>query len=82
MRMKIHVLSVVLLDINNARFQNLRMAVNAWKSLSNEDKIHHLEKTAKRKAKYEKLQKALIAPNLWGVMRYEDDAPSKEEARK
>ncbi|KAK2359604.1 hypothetical protein QL285_084962 [Trifolium repens] len=34
-----------------------RMAVIAWKSLSNEDKIHHLEKTAKRKAKYEKLQK-------------------------
>ncbi|WJX68339.1 hypothetical protein P8452_52717 [Trifolium repens] len=34
-----------------------RMAVIAWKSLLNEDKIHHLEKTAKRKAKYEKLQK-------------------------
>ncbi|WJX80383.1 hypothetical protein P8452_63390 [Trifolium repens] len=34
-----------------------RMAVIAWKSLSNEDKIHHLEKIAKRKAKYEKLQK-------------------------
>jgi hypothetical protein len=25
-----------------------------------QDKIHHLEKTAKRKAKYEKLQKGIL----------------------
>ncbi|KAK2428103.1 hypothetical protein QL285_026642 [Trifolium repens] len=49
-----------MLDTNDVQdFENNgnRMAVIAWKSLSNEDKIHHLEKTAKRKAKYEKLQK-------------------------
>ncbi|GAU32692.1 hypothetical protein TSUD_145660 [Trifolium subterraneum] len=40
------------------------MAVNAWKSLSNEDKIHYLEKEAKRKAKYEKLQKGILILEL------------------
>ncbi|KAK2408173.1 OSBP(oxysterol binding protein)-related protein 1C [Trifolium repens] len=50
---------ILVFDVFDQDFENNgnRMAVIAWKSLSNEDKIHHLEKTAKRKAKYEKLQK-------------------------
>ncbi|MCI11468.1 HMG (high mobility group) box protein [Trifolium medium] len=41
---------VLLFDQDSENNVNI-MAVNAWKSLSNEDKMHYLRKAAKRKAK-------------------------------